>query len=313
MLGLLQPKFMHGYTLQDVDWMCDRAQHVVEQMGQDRLELTGDDVSNLLSCFASNTGAVDQVWQYATLSGVVRNIDCFNSYLNAKIFAKDYKRAFNVLEEMAEAGLQPNVTTQAYLIRLYGLTGDLAAARRVFDQVSGEGSVLVYNDMLDVLGMNGLVEEMRRLFLDMTGLSSIGSDLSELTADVCQQAKGAVAPNRKTFHILIKWHSQYWDVDTAAQYLRVMSEVFHIQPVAKTFKLIITHRTAIREFQKCASIGVLMGEKYNITPPGYIVRTLESAAKQIAKMEEMIRKSEAQQSSVFYDLFGGPSENTTSH
>ncbi|KAJ2788607.1 hypothetical protein GGI18_002862 [Coemansia linderi] len=311
-LGLLQPKLMHGYMRQDVDWLGERARQVVEQMGRSRLELTGDDVSNLLSCFVGNTGAVDQVWQYATLSGVVRNIDCYNNYLNAKIFAKDYERAFHVLEEIAEAGLQPNVTTQAYLIRLYGLTGDLAAARRVFEQASGEGSVVVYNDMLDVLGMNGLVEEMRQLFLDMTGLASLVSDLSKLTADDCQRAQGAVAPNRKTFHILIKWHSQYWDVDTAANYVRVMSEAFHIQPVAKTFKLIISPQTAVREFQKCASIGVLMGETYDITPPGYIVRTLERAAKQIADMEEMVRKSEAQRSSIFYDLFGSSSESATS-
>ncbi|KAJ2814298.1 hypothetical protein GGI24_006431, partial [Coemansia furcata] len=170
----------------------------------------------------------------------------------AKIFTKEYERAFKVVEEITEAGLRPNVLTQSYLIRLYGQSGDLAAARRVFDGVSGGGSVLAYNEMLDVLGMNGLVEEMRQLFLQMTGLSAFTSDLSELTADACQRAVSMAIPNRETFHALIKWHSQYWDVDMATKYVRAMSEAFGIQPVAKTFKLIITHQTATREFQKCA-------------------------------------------------------------
>ncbi|KAJ2098826.1 hypothetical protein IW146_009897, partial [Coemansia sp. RSA 922] len=225
------------------------------------------------------------------------------------IYVKEYERAFEVVKEISEAGLQPNASTKGFLIRLYGRTGDLAAARRVFDGVSGGGAVLAYNDMLDVLGMNGLVDEMRQLFLKMTGLAAFTNDLSELTADAYRQAVRVVAPDRETFHVLIKWHSQYWDIDTATQYVRVMTEVFDIQPVAKTFKLIITPQTAVREFQKCASVGVLMGEKYGIEPPVYILRTLERAGKKLASMEEKIRKSEAQRSSVFSGLFGSSSDD----
>ncbi|KAJ2487052.1 hypothetical protein IWW47_005462, partial [Coemansia sp. RSA 2052] len=299
----LQPKFRHGYTQRDIDRAGERAQHVVQNMGSGGIELTSEDVEHLLHCFVHKAEAIDQIWQYATLSGVVRDIGCFNCYLNAKMWGKQYERAFAVVEEIVQAGLEPNEYTRTCLIRLYGLTGDLAAARRVFDgEVSGKSSsspsVHVYNAMLDVLGMNGLVEEMRHLFLQMTGL--VGRDLSELARG---HGSGGVNPNRGTFHALIKWHATYWDVDTATKYVRVMSEVFGVRPVAKTFKLIITRKTAVREFQKCAATAVLMSEGHGVEPPGFVVRTLERASKQLADMEQKVKESEAQRSSVFSGLF----------
>ncbi|KAJ2742141.1 hypothetical protein GGI20_004692 [Coemansia sp. BCRC 34301] len=302
-LEALQPKYTHGYSQGDIDRVGERARLVVEKMGQSGVELTSEDVEHLINCFVRNSEVVDQIWQFATLSGVVRDIGSFNSYLNAKMECRQYEHAFGVMEEIQQAGLQPSEYTYTRLIRLYGLTGDLAVARRTFDDMvlSSKCSVYVYNAMLDVLGMNGLVEEMRQMFLRMTGLSEFGSrDLSELTAQ--SKGMGLVEPNRATFHVLIKWHARYWDMDTATKYVRVMKQVFGVQPVAKTFKLMITTKTAVREFQKCAEVGVMMKEVYGIVPPEYIVRTLEQAERQLADMESKIKESETQKSSLFSSI-----------
>ncbi|KAJ2890316.1 hypothetical protein IWW38_004200 [Coemansia aciculifera] len=311
MLQMLEPKFMHGYTSRDMGRVGERARQVVKAMGQqggEGMELTSGDIEVLLRCFKHDMEAVDQIWQFAVLSGVVREVACFDCFLNIKMFGRQYERAFKVVEEMKEAGLRPTEYTQTCLVRLYGLTGDLVAARRVFHELSDNSSspsIYAYNAMLDVLGMNGLVEEMRHMFLQAVGLGDfIGRDLSELEPPPTDAKRGlALSPNRETFHVLIKWHAVYWDVDRATQYVRVMNDVFGVRPVARTLKVLVTEKTAVREFQKCAEAAVMMSERYGVVPPGFVVRTLEAAKEKLAAMEKKVQEAEAQRSSIFAGLF----------
>ncbi|KAJ2485981.1 hypothetical protein EV174_001395 [Coemansia sp. RSA 2320] len=290
-----------------MDELGERARRVVENMNKGGLDVSRQDLNGLMNSFVRNNDATDQIWQFATLGGITRDVTNYNCYINAKLYGKQYERAFEVYREMQGAGIAGNTYTSTCLIRLYGATGDLIAARRVFDGVLSElgrggPNVHVYNAMLDVLGTNGLMEEMRDLFLRMVGLADYsGGDVSGFGKDECRgglERMGAIAPDRSTFHVLAKWHAQYWDLGTAKKYVELMAGGYGIQPVAKTFKVMVNVKTAMRDFQGCCELGVMMAERYDITPPGHIMRALERAGKVRKDMEDKIRESEEQASSL---------------
>ncbi|KAJ1934946.1 hypothetical protein EC988_008645, partial [Linderina pennispora] len=275
-LSVLNLKHVVSYTPYHASRMTERIKKVLKTVAESGGALTSRDLNALLGYFASikNSEAADHIWQYAALSGMPRDITNYNSYVNAKLVVGELDRALETIREIRRAGLQPNSYTQASLIRLYGLLGDLEAAKRVFGfacsstklavwaekfmqfvkkhigywqdsledaNLSGP-TVHIYNEMLDVLGMNGMVEEMRALFEEMV-------------------VEREIKPTRKSFEVMIKWHAKYWDMDSAEKYLEMMPGC-KVQPTPATFKLLITPETATRDLNRCGKLAMEMTTKY---------------------------------------------------
>ncbi|KAJ1648038.1 hypothetical protein J3B02_003938 [Coemansia erecta] len=319
----------HGlfcYGPKQLTALSDMVKQVLENLFSSGGKLTGKELVEILNIFAAakQQEMVDRIWQYVALSRMPLDTASYNAYAGANILAKQYDRAFEVIREISAVGLQPNTYTKVLMIRLYGLTGDLNAARRVFDfvhqSVAGHASysrlpdyiseanelghcgpnVSVYTEMISVLGMNGLMDEMRELFLKLSGLP-IDLPLNQITADIVADARRLdyqrMRPTIDTFHQLIRWHAQYWDIDTATRYIHLMP-VFGIDPVPKSFKLIVTPENAARNLDKCVELAAGMREM-GLEVPGSITRILGKARDKIEEMDEMVRVSMGQRSLVF--------------
>ncbi|KAJ2793092.1 hypothetical protein H4R20_006646 [Coemansia guatemalensis] len=296
-------------------------------------------VNQLLKFFATaqNGEGANHVWQYATLSGVALDITNYNSYINAAIATDQLGRAAEIVQEIRQRGLQPNTYTRASIIRLYGRLGDLTAARQAFGaacrhaevpagiaavgicetedawaaqaywknatedmRVSGV-NIHVCNEMLNVLGLNGLVDEMRNMaghLLGMPNATTAAEISAALASGETPHTHRGLRPNIQTFHILVRWHAAYWDLDAAMEYARVMRN-YGIDPVSKTLKLIVTAETAKRDVRKCSEISVAMRRELDVLVPGSVVRILERASEETRKMEEMVRQAELQRSTLF--------------
>ncbi|KAJ1955445.1 hypothetical protein GGI12_005556 [Dipsacomyces acuminosporus] len=327
-LSVLKLQNVHVYNPRITEKLTEMVRSVLGTIDAEGGELSTSDLNNLLGYFASvkNAEAVDHVWQYATLSGMPRDITNYNAYINANIVTGQYDRALEVAREVRQAGLQPNTYTQTCLIRLYGLTGDLESAKRIFALVCssstlGQASrrvqywqdavddahlsgpnVYVYNEMLQVYGVNGLVDDMRSLFMRMLGLDG-KAELDQVADAVVRQTKHTrlCRPNIDTFHTMIKWHAKYWDLERAVKYMEMM-QLYGIKPTASTFKLMITKDTAVRDLRRCGELALEMTTKYGIAPVRSIVNVLEVSAKKVKSMDEMIRESEMQRSTLFPSL-----------
>ncbi|KAJ1878197.1 hypothetical protein H4R99_004919 [Coemansia sp. RSA 1722] len=316
------------YGEQQLNAIADMVHRVVETLFGNNGRLTGNELVAVINVFAAagKQEMVDQIWQWAALSRMPRDTACYNAYAGAKIRAEQYDRAFDVIREISTVGLQPNTFTRVLLIKLYGLTGDLNAARRVFEfaqeSVSGHAihrrlpdyvtetsssdlghcgpSVALYNEMINVFGMNGLMDEMRELFLKLAGLPPSIS-LDQITQkDVLDARKldyRRIRPDQDTFHALIRWHARYWDVDMAERYLRLMP-LFKVEKIAKSFLLIVTPDNAQRNLQKCVELVAEMRDE-GMEVSASTVGILQRASEKIAEMEEMVRISMGQKSTVF--------------
>ncbi|KAJ1896172.1 hypothetical protein LPJ66_004152 [Kickxella alabastrina] len=329
-LSILSTRKMHGYTERHLTELTEMIKAVLGHLAAEHRQLTPHQLTQLLGVFATakRGEAADHLWQYAALSGMARDIACYNAYVNAKIEAGQYERAFEVLREVREGhgGVQPNTYTRTCLIRLYGLTGDLAAAQRTFAFVLGQSTgpaaaaangadyvaavddrgmcaanAHVYTAMMHVLGMNGQLAEMQRLFLQMTGLPETQNlgELTRRTAGLAQRTQGSLWPRRQTLHALVQWHARYWDLRGALQWVALMYEVFGIRPVPKTFKLALTPENCLRDLETCAEVVLEMEHRWGVRPPRSVVEAVERAARKVEEMKEMIRSAEAQSSTLF--------------
>ncbi|KAJ1991196.1 hypothetical protein GGI25_004838 [Coemansia spiralis] len=327
----LSLKNHHGYTRHHMDELTLMVKDVLKSAANK--QLAGGQINQLLGLFATsnNMEAARQLWQHAVLSGMPLDVANYNAYLNCMVFTKNYDLAFELVREMRESGRQPNSYTQQLLVRLYGLTGDLRSARGVFafvcsfpgpaDQAAARytdgadqywdnavedlnlcgPTVGLYNEMLDVLGMNGLVDEMHALFLRMLGLepaASIADLVDGMASKKISVQNAPIVPNRDTFHTLIKWHAKYWDLDTAEALVQMMY-MCGAQPVPKTLKLMVNRETAMRDAQRCGSLALKMATEYGVTPSQNVVRTLEWAVKKTEEMRAMVEEAESQRSSIF--------------
>ncbi|KAJ1801586.1 hypothetical protein LPJ59_000151 [Coemansia sp. RSA 2399] len=328
MLQALNLRKQFGYDKEDLYKLGAMTSAVLSNVTREGVTLSSAHVNRILRLFtvSGNVQAACQIWQYAALSGVARDVTNYNSMISCLISAKEYDYAFTLVNEMAPSGIQPNSTTHNLRIKLHGLVGDLQAARDLFAYTCGSpgpkptrksdkkteywadavedfwlcgATTVTYNIMLDVLGMNGLVDEMHELLVRMCGLDASGEipTTETLTRMV---REGAVELPRKplalsieTFHVLIKWHAKYWDLEAVEQYLLLMVAC-GFKPVPKTFKQIITHETVGRDLRKCSELALRMVTEYGLKPSAFLVRMLERATEENNAMKEKIKMSEKQ-------------------
>ncbi|KAJ2722650.1 hypothetical protein GGI07_003177 [Coemansia sp. Benny D115] len=337
MLGAISLRGMTKYTEPQLQEMTSMAQQVLKNASMDGRKISASELTRLLDFFATarrGGEAADYLWQYATLGGVVRDTASYNAYVNAKICAGQYERALEVIREMPSDGVQPNTYTYGCLLRLYGLTGDLEAARRTLEEIRTNSTVgsnsssrktraksggmpdylqgpsrmkgvcglniHVYTEMLNVLGMNGLLDEMRALFLELTGLPQ-ATPLKEITPTMARKARetGGLWPTRKTFHTLIGWHARYWDLDGAIRYLDVMADAYGVRPDGRVLSLVVTRENAQRNLDVCSELVLHMHRRWQVAVPRAVAVELEHAAEEDRKMQEMIRIAEEQPSRLF--------------
>ncbi|KAJ1735467.1 hypothetical protein LPJ61_000533 [Coemansia biformis] len=338
-LEMLDVRLLGQYSHVQIGQLAKGASLFLREAAADGHVLSSKQLVRLFDFFAAakNSEAADSVWQYATLTGIPLDITCYNAYLNALIFTDQNARALDIAKEIKARGLQPTAYTHACLIHLYGRSGDLEAARRQFGSACrssqvppGIGvearqdaarpsqpywydavddmrlcgtNVYICNAMLEIYGANGMVDNMRLLFLQLLGLEGYAGDIDNVGQEAVREAVKArgLRPVARTFHVMIKWHAAYWDMESAVKYVRLMSRC-GVPPAPKTLKLLVTKATVKRDVAECARIALLMGSEYGVEVPRTIVQMIEAAAQKQAEMDEMIRQAEQQHVSIFSGL-----------
>ncbi|KAJ2772677.1 hypothetical protein IWQ57_001665 [Coemansia nantahalensis] len=340
-LEMLNVRHLGSYTAAQLEQLAKGVELFLREAAADSHALSSKQLVGLFNFFAAarSSAAVDSIWQYATLSGVPLDIACHNAYINALAFTGQTARALDAAGTLKTRGLQPTAYTYACLIGLYGQAGDLEAAVRHFraaclssgvpagvgaearqagavqpqpywhDAISDTrlcgANIHVCNAMLDVYGANGMVQEMRQLFLRLLGLDGYTGGISTISREAARDAVRArgIQPVAQTFHTMIKWHAAYWDLAAAVEYTHLMSRC-GVPPTSRTLKLLVTKDTVQRDVAACANVAVLMGAEYNVEVPSNVVRLIETAAQKRAEMDEMVRQSETQHSSILSGLSG---------
>ncbi|KAJ2695483.1 hypothetical protein H4R19_005841 [Coemansia spiralis] len=340
-LEMLNVRHLSNYTRADLDMLSKEVGLFLSEASADKQVLSSRQVMRLFNFLAAarNSEAVDNVWQYATLSGVPLDITCYNAYLNALSFTGQTARALDVAGELRTRGLQPNSYTYACLIGLYGQSGDLDAAVRQFRSACLSSTVLVglrnearralgkatqpywhdavnntrlcganihiCNAMLEVYGVNGMVQEMRLLFLQLLGMDGYTGGIATIDGEAARAAAKSrgMPPVARTFHVMIKWHAAYWDMAAAVEYAQLMSR-YGIPPTGQTLKLLVTQETVKRDVEACANVALLMSSEYSVEVPRNVVRLIEVAAQKRAEMDDMVRQAEGQHTSILSGLAG---------
>ncbi|KAJ2843046.1 hypothetical protein IWW36_005688, partial [Coemansia brasiliensis] len=336
---ILTLKNHHGYTPALIKHIRERLLIFLNESTKDGFILTTKQIKMVFRFFAATEDgiAADQVWQHLTLSGVALDINHYHAYIHACIQARNYDRAFAMVREIRERGMASNSYTQGLLIRLYGMTGDLETAKDEFAKacrhsrfpaVSASNrdtskvdvpywraaikdarlchvNIHLCNEMLDVLGRNGLMDEMRQLFLCILGLDKTEISIDEISSQDMLQGIGlrGIKPTIQTFHLMMKWHAMYWDMEGAVSYVHLMSR-YGINPVPKTLKQLIHQTTASRDYKQCVEIAMMIHDKYGVIIPNSIMRTIETHQAIAKDMENQIREAESQQTSIFSSLTG---------
>ncbi|KAI9476656.1 hypothetical protein BX667DRAFT_506820 [Coemansia mojavensis] len=336
---ILTLKNYHGYNSSLVKHIRERLLVFLNESTKDGFILTTKQIKTMFRFFAATKDgiAADQVWQHLTLSGMVLDINHYHVYIHACIQAGNYDRAFAMIREIRERGIASNSYTQGLLIRLYGMTGDLQTAKEEFARACSNSpfpaisassrdafkpdvpywrdairdarlchvNIHLCNEMLDVLGRNGLMDEMKRLFLCVLGLDKATNSIDEISKQEMLQGVGlrGIKPNIQTFHLMIKWHAMYWDMEGAVSYVHLMSR-YGINPVPKTLKLLIHRTTASRDYKQCAEIAMMVHDKYETMIPNSVIRNIETHQAKAMNMEKQIREAESQQTSIFSSLTG---------
>ncbi|KAJ2369463.1 hypothetical protein IW150_005149 [Coemansia sp. RSA 2607] len=328
MLSALTHKRLGYYTPADLSTLRQMATTLVNTLHRRGGTLSPALLVQLLDVCAADgkEGGLlaDALWQRAALDGV-RDAACWNAYANTRVRAGHAGEAAEVVREVdgGGAGVCPTAYTRALEIRLHGAAGDLAAARRVFETVragipgvrrtadytrNGIGlSGLValntgtYDAMLDVLGMNGLLDEMQTLFFDLCGHPSAKS-LDHLVQIVSRfpyaSSRRRLRPRMSTFRSLIRWHAKYWDVSGCVTWIESM-HVFGLRPDAAILRSVVTPENAVRELQACGALALRLAEHYGVETPVEVVRTLERAAKKVARMHDQVRAAMGQPSTLW--------------
>ncbi|KAJ2450921.1 hypothetical protein EV183_003953 [Coemansia sp. RSA 2336] len=336
---ILTLKNYHNYNSSLVKHMRERLLVFLNESTKDGYILTGKQIRMMFRFFAATRDgiAADQVWQHLTLSGMVLDISHYHAYIHACIQAENYDRAFAMIREIRERGMASNSYTQGLLIRLYGMTGDLQTAKDEFARACRHSSfpaasasggdafkpdvpywrdairdarlchvnVHLCNEMLDVLGRNGLMDEMKRLFACVLGLDKAAGSVDEISKQQMLQGVGlrGIEPNIQTFHLMIKWYAMYWDMEEAVSYVHLMGR-YGISPVPKTLKLLVNRTTASRDYKQCAEIAMMIHEKYATIVPNSVIHNIETYQAKAMDMEKQIREAESQKTSIFSSLTG---------
>ncbi|KAJ1719449.1 hypothetical protein LPJ53_005800, partial [Coemansia erecta] len=280
MLSTLSHKYLRHYSASDLSTLRRMISAALANLQRSGGTLSAARLVQLLDVCAANGdsegGALaDALWQQAALSGVARDAACYNAYANAKMRSGQLAEAAEVVREMDDgrAGVRGTSYTKMLAIRLHGYSGDLAEARRVFESVRmglegpqrpvadymGDSADLgtaglnveTYDAMLDVLGMNGMLDEMFRLFAELAGHPSAGSLeqlVSLVSSDGAKRGRRGLRPHLSTFYVLLRWHAKYWDVAGCIRWIEAMS-AFGLRPEARILNMVVTQENAVRELQ----------------------------------------------------------------
>jgi pentatricopeptide repeat protein len=237
------------------------AYELIKQMQED--DLCRDQVNAVIYCSVLKGFAHEKkmervwnVWEDMFNSKVMPSITTFNALIDACARNGAMDRIAQLLAEMKDHGLKPNLITYSTVLKGHCLRGDIRAAFDVLEDMRNKTSLkpdeIMYNTLLDGCAQSSLAEEGLKLLQRM-------------------QDEG-IRPSNYTLSILVKLLSHARRLDQAFELVDQLTRKYRFKPNAPVFGNLVQACLSNKDLPKALSVMERMGQD-KISPD---MRTLSS-------------------------------------
>lgn len=200
----------------------------------------------------------------------------YNILADGYCIIKRTPKALEILKEMVERGLEPNVMTYNIILKGFFRAGQTKEAWEFFLQMKRrkcEIDVVTYTTMVHGFGVAGEVERSRKLFDEMVGAGVLPSvaTYNALIQVLCKKdnvenailvfdemLRKGYLPNVTTYNVLIRGLCHVGKMDRAVEYMDRMKDD-DCEPNVQTYNLVIRYYCDDGEFEKGLDLFEKMG------------------------------------------------------
>merc|ERR1719235_2061254 len=166
------------------------------------------------------------------------SITTYNALIDACARNGNVEKITQLVEDMKERGLKPNLITYSTVLKGHCLHGDIRAAFAVLDDMCTTTHLkpdeIMYNTLLDGCAQSNLVDEGLRLLTRM-------------------QNEG-IRPSNYTLSILVKLESHARRLDHAFELVDELTKKYRFKPNAPVYSNLIQACMSNKELQKALKV-----------------------------------------------------------
>lgn len=288
-LRSIKPKNKKAYTQQELEVVKDRLFDVYDKMKSGTVPMDIRDYNHMLNYFgrAREFTTCSRIWNDLTFT-TTPNIYSYNLYMYAAVRGGQASKAFEILQTMREAGIEPNLFTYDTLLKAHGASGDLVKMDRLFSEIftkpnnaTNDRSFLsniaksqtlqpaasTFSALIDAHGSAGNIDGVLHIYQNMIPSFGVKCDV-------------------QTYNRLIRWCCQYGQVATAKKIFFDM-ERSGVKPNVVTFNYLVKHE-ALKQGRAGAAYQMmeLMQRIYNVRPIQSMYNALIKAHTKRNRLEE---------------------------
>ncbi|KAK1414662.1 hypothetical protein QVD17_30411 [Tagetes erecta] len=200
----------------------------------------------------------------------------YNIIANGFCLIKRTPRALEVLREMVESGLEPNLKTYNVILNGYFKSGQVKEAWRFFMEMKRRKcmmDVVTYTTVVHGFGVAGEIQKARQVFnemLDVGILPSVASynafiqvlckkdNVENAIVVFDEMLKKGYTPNSTTYNVVIRGLCHVGKMDRAMEYLDKM-KLDKCDPNVQTYNVIIRYYCDEGEIEKGLEVFETMG------------------------------------------------------
>ncbi|KAF5734167.1 putative pentatricopeptide repeat-containing protein [Tripterygium wilfordii] len=174
-------------------------------------------------CLIKRTPKALEVLKEMVQRGLSPNLTTYNIMLKGYLRAGQTKEAWDFLLEMKRRKCEIDVVTYTTMVHGFGVVGEIKKARKIFDEMTMEGvlpSVATFNALIQVLCKKDSVENALLVFEDMV--------------------KKGYVPNTITYNLLIRGLCHTGEMQRAMEFMGRMKED-ECEPNVQTYNLVIRY------------------------------------------------------------------------
>ncbi|XP_039137219.1 pentatricopeptide repeat-containing protein At1g74900, mitochondrial-like [Dioscorea cayenensis subsp. rotundata] len=201
-------------------------------------------------CRMKNTSKALETLKEMIDSGIQPTINSYNIILKGFFRSGQIKHGWNFFIEMKRRrNCRPDVVSHTTVVHGLGIAGDIDKARKVFDEMLGEGclpSVATYNALVQVICKKGKVEDALKVFDGML-------------------AKGYV-PNSITYNLVIRGLCHAGETARAMEFLNRVEEEDDRRTNVQSYNIVVRYLMEDGEMEKGLEVFERMKRKGRCLP-----------------------------------------------
>ncbi|KAJ4850053.1 Pentatricopeptide repeat-containing protein, mitochondrial [Turnera subulata] len=214
-------------------------------------------------CLIKRTPKALEMMKEMVERGLSPNLTTFNIMLKGYFRAGQLNEAWDFFLQMKKRDFEVDVVTYTTIIHGFGVAGEINRARNVFDRMINDGvlpSVATYNALIQVLCKKDSVENAVLVFEEMV--------------------KKGYVPNATTYNVVIRGLCHAGEMGRAMEFMRRMKDEEECEPNVQTYNVLIRYFCEGGEIEKGLELFQKMGsgdclpnlDTYNVLISAMFVR-----------------------------------------